>query len=160
MNSDRQGFGRAPAFSRPIRPFGPTTNGNDNAFQLPSSSARHVFPSSREMSDPLVRVLLGRMKHRAPFSRFLSGAKAGSMRQDRQGFGNAAAFSRAIRPFGPTTNGNDNAFQFPSSSGFHVFPSSRLMSDPLVPAVIQSLSDSDHCTVDRYPCGGVVEASQ
>ena len=84
------------------------------------------------------------IRHRAPFSRLLSGAKAGSMNSDRQGFGRAPGFSRAIRPFGPTTNGNDNAFQLPSSSARHVFPSSREMSDPLVPAVIQTLRDSDH----------------
>jgi hypothetical protein len=39
-------------------------------------------------------------------------------------------------------------------------PSSRLMSEPLVPTVIQALSASDHCTAERKPWGGVVEAVQ
>src|SRR5579859_885327 len=56
----------------------------------------------------------------------------------------ASAFNRPICPFGPTTNGSDNAFQFPSSSAFQVRPSSRLISDPFVPAVIQTFNDSDH----------------
>ena len=63
--------------------------------------------------------------------------------------GSEAAFNRAIRPFGPTTNGSDTAFQFPSSSLSHVFPSSREMSEPFVPTVIQALSPSLHATAER-----------
>ena len=60
-----------------------------------------------------------------------------------------AAFSFAILPFGPTTNGSDNAFQLPFSSGRHVFPSSRLMSEPLLPTATQTRSASDHSTAER-----------
>jgi hypothetical protein len=63
--------------------------------------------------------------------------------------GIAVAFSFAILPFGPTTNGNESAFQFPSSSRSHVFPSSRLMSEPFVPTVNQIFSESDHWTAER-----------
>ena len=54
-----------------------------------------------------------------------------------------------MRPLGPTMKGSERAFQFPLSSGCQVRPSSRLMSEPLVPAVIHALSDSDHWTVER-----------
>ena len=49
-----------------------------------------------------------------------------------------------MRPLGPTMNGSERAFQLPLSRGCQVLPSSRETSEPLVPAVIQSFSNSDH----------------
>ena len=63
----------------------------------------------------------------------------------------AATDSRAIRPFGPTTNGSESAFQLPSSTACHVLPSSRLISEPLVPAAIHTLRSSLQATELRYP---------
>ena len=104
------GCGRAAEFRWAMRPFGPTMKGNDRA------------------------------KLRAPSFRLFSGEWVGDHYSEQyHGFGKAAGFSRPIRPFGPTTNGNESAFQLPLSSGCHVRPSSRLMSEPLVPAVIQAL---------------------
>jgi hypothetical protein len=70
----------------------------------------------------------------------------------------ASALSLPIRPWGPTTNGRERAFQLPLSRGCQLRPSSRLMSEPLVPTVIQSLSASLHWTEERYPWGGMAEA--
>jgi len=61
----------------------------------------------------------------------------------------ADGLRRAMRPLGPTMKGSERAFQLPLSRGCQVRPSSRLMSEPLVPAVIQSFSDWDHWTVER-----------
>ena len=58
--------------------------------------------------------------------------------------GSVAGLIRAMRPLGPTTKGSERAFQLPSSSDCQVLPSSRLMSEPLGPTVIQSLRTSDH----------------
>src|ERR1035437_3116024 len=71
----------------------------------------------------------------------------------------AAEFIRAMRPLGPTTKGSERAFQLPSSSGCQVLPSSRLMSEPLVPTVIQSLRLSDHWTAERKPWGGRLDGT-
>src|ERR1035437_5127894 len=83
-------------------------------------------------------------KLRAPSFPFLFAERVGDHKSHQhQGLGKAPAFSRPIRPFGPTTKGSESAFQLPSSSGCHVRPSSRLTSDPSVPAVIHTLSDSN-----------------
>src|SRR5580658_6914990 len=63
--------------------------------------------------------------------------------------GIAAASSRAMRPSVPTANGKDSAFQLPSSNGRQFLPSSREMSEPLVPTAIQAFRGSDHWTAER-----------
>src|SRR5579863_2105240 len=66
-----------------------------------------------------------------------------------RGGGIADAFSRAIRPLGPTTKGNETAFQLPSSSGCQVWPWSRLISEPLAPTAIHALNWALHATPER-----------
>ena len=82
---------------------------------------------------------------RAPSFPFLFAERVGDHKSHQHhGFGKADGFSRQIRPFGPTIKGNERAFQLPLSSGCQVRPSSRLMSEPFVPALIQALKESDH----------------
>jgi len=59
-----------------------------------------------------------------------------------------------MRPCGPTTKGRESAFQLPLAvsslgKGVQVLPSSRLMSEPLVPAVIQAFRSSLQATEER-----------
>ena len=144
-----QGLRKAPAFSRPIRPFGPTTNGNESAVQVRSSLRLISEPFARKGRKDGGRgatwAMLAAKVLRAPSFPFLFAERVGDHKSHQhQCLGKAPAFSRPIRPFGPTTKGSESAFQLPSSSGCQVRPSSRLTSDPSVPAVIHTLSDSDH----------------
>src|ERR1700723_2050249 len=74
--------------------------------------------------------------------------------------GMAVASSLPMRPFSPTINGSESAFQLPSSSFCQVRPSSRLTSEPLLPAVTHTFPSALHSTDERYPCGGTTAALQ
>ena len=61
----------------------------------------------------------------------------------------AVGLNLAMRPPGPTTSGSERAFQFPLSRGCQVLPSSREMSEPLVPAAIHAFAAGFQATVER-----------